>query len=115
MQTESRTVREVGVSDRWDDPSANVRGHELQLGFPKAEDFPVLTTSQLADAERRIKAILLKIEREIRRCEDEDAALANGADDGSRKDVLRVTDEWNREFRKAIDRRLLARRKQGAM
>jgi hypothetical protein len=116
-QTEELPTRDVGVGVT-DNLIEGERKHELELGLCAPHDLPLMSVSQLLEAERRLSDLLNRLESEIVRAEAqqerqraqevEGAAEADAKAFGTYGRFL-TTDEWTKRFATSIDRRLRRR------
>lgn len=79
---------------------------ERACPLPHPTEFPVLTTAQLAEADRRLELLLRRIEVELVRVADEEARLAGRNESIYGGNGLVPTNEWNASFTSAVHRRL---------
>lgn len=71
MQTDVKWV-DKGVSEHDSYVTPPMRLEKLKLGLPMPSDFPLLTVSQLLDAEKRLSLLLAKLEDHVLRAEEDE-------------------------------------------
>ena len=82
---------------------------DLRINIPTPGTFPVLTVSQLLDAEKRIMELITKLELEIGHCHDEELAKKAAMNPFSTNGQYVTSDEWTHRMTERVTDRLRAR------
>jgi hypothetical protein len=109
QQTDRLYVRDVGVCDGIADFEEEQRHLDLKIGMPTPGTFPVLTVSQLLDAEKRVLELITRLELEIGRCHDEERTKKISMNTLSTNGMYVSTAEWTHHMRERVTDRLRAR------
>ena len=109
QQTDSVAVRDIGVCDGIADFEEERRHIDLRIKIPTPGTFPVLTVSQLLDAEKRIMELITVLELEIGRCHDEEQAKKASMNPFSANGQYVSPEEWTQRMTERVADRLRAR------
>jgi hypothetical protein len=110
QQTDKIQVRDVGVCDGIADFEEERRHLDLRTNLPTPGSFPVLTVSQLLEAEKRILELITRLELEIGRCHDEEEAVKIASNQHTTTNGAYVsTVEWTQRMKARVTDRLRAR------
>lgn len=110
QQTEKFPVRDIGVCDGIADFDEERRQIDLRLGIPTPGDFPVLTVSQLIEAEKRVMELIHTLELAVGRCYDElESAKKASLNPFEQRGKYLNAHEWSSQMTQKVGERLRTR------